>query len=266
MFDKLIKFSIKNKFFIGLMTLLLIIWGIWSASRIPIDAQPDITNNQVQIITLCPTLAGQEVEQLVTFPVEQSIVNLPGVEEIRSISRFGLSVVTVVFADDVDIYFARQLIHQQMNEVVEEIPEGVGRPELAPVSTGLGEVYQYILHPKKGSENKYSAMDLGLVILMAFILMALVALPCADAAEVNPVRMAHSEKTQDQSENTHSGSHSDHCSPLCLCDCCGISVMVFRLSFVECKNPLKRPARQKIRINDAYFESNFLATIWQPPK
>ena len=81
------------------MTLLLIIWGVWSATKIPIDAQPDITNNQVQIITLSPTLAGQEVEQLVTFPIEQSIVNLPNVEEIRSISRFGLSVVTVVFKD-----------------------------------------------------------------------------------------------------------------------------------------------------------------------
>ncbi|WP_410528439.1 efflux RND transporter permease subunit [Sphingobacterium sp. SGG-5] len=97
MLNNIIKFSIKNKFIIGLMTLLLIIWGGWSATKIPIDAQPDITNNQVQIITLTPTLAGQEVEQLVTFPVEQSIVNLPMVDEIRSISRFGLSVVTVVF-------------------------------------------------------------------------------------------------------------------------------------------------------------------------
>jgi len=158
--DNIIKFSIKNKFIIGLMTLLLIIWGVWSATKIPIDAQPDITNNQVQIITLCPTLAGQEVEQLVTFPVEQSIVNLPDVEEIRSISRFGLSVVTVVFADKVDIYFARQLVNEKLKEAEEQIPEGIGTPELSPVSTGLGEVYQYILHPKKGSEDKYSAMDL----------------------------------------------------------------------------------------------------------
>ncbi|TYP94446.1 cobalt-zinc-cadmium resistance protein CzcA [Sphingobacterium allocomposti] len=160
MLDNIIKFSVKNKFIIGLMTLLLIIWGVWSATKIPIDAQPDITNNQVQIITLCPTLAGQEVEQLVTFPVEQSIVNLPKVEEIRSISRFGLSVVTVVFQDDVDIYFARQLVNEKLKEAEEQIPEGVGTPELSPVSTGLGEVYQYILHPKKGSEDKYSAMDL----------------------------------------------------------------------------------------------------------
>lgn len=160
MLDNIIKFSIKNKFIIGLMTLLLIIWGVWSATKIPIDAQPDITNNQVQIITLSPTLAGQEVEQLVTFPIEQSVVNLPKVEEIRSVSRFGLSVVTVVFKDDVDIYFARQLVSEKLKEAEEQIPEGIGTPEMSPVSTGLGEVYQYILHPKEGSEDKYSAMDL----------------------------------------------------------------------------------------------------------
>ncbi|QKJ64252.1 CusA/CzcA family heavy metal efflux RND transporter [Flavobacterium sp. M31R6] len=160
MLDKIIHFSINNKFIIGLMTLFLIIWGVWSASKLPIDAVPDITNNQVQIITLCPTLAGQEVEQLVTFPIEQSIANLPDLVETRSISRFGLSVITVVFDDDVNIYFARQLISERLKEAISQIPEGIGRPELGPVSTGLGEVYQYILHPKKGSENKYSAMDL----------------------------------------------------------------------------------------------------------
>ncbi len=160
MLDKIIAFSIKNKFIIGLMTLALIIWGLWSASKLPIDALPDITNNQVQIITLCPTLAGQEVEQLVTYPIEQSIANLPDLEELRSISRFGLSVVTVVFDDKVDIYFARQLINEKLKEAEEKIPSGIGTPELAPVSTGLGEIYQYIIHPKKGSENKYTAMDL----------------------------------------------------------------------------------------------------------
>ncbi|EIA07359.1 MULTISPECIES: CusA/CzcA family heavy metal efflux RND transporter [Flavobacterium] len=160
MLDKIIHFSINNKFIIGLMTLFLIIWGVWSASKLPIDAVPDITNNQVQIITLCPTLAGQEVEQLVTFPIEQSIANLPDLEETRSISRFGLSVITVVFDDDVNIYFARQLISERLKEAISQIPQGIGTPELGPVSTGLGEVYQYILHPKKGSEKKYSAMDL----------------------------------------------------------------------------------------------------------
>ncbi len=160
MLSKTIAFSIKNKFIIGVMTLALIIWGAWSATRLPIDALPDITNNQVQIITLCPTLAGQEVEQLVTYPIEQSIANLPDLVELRSISRFGLSVITAVFEDKVDIYFARQLINEKLKEAEENIPNGIGTPELAPVSTGLGEVYQYIIHPKKGSENKYSAMDL----------------------------------------------------------------------------------------------------------
>ncbi|SIP86305.1 cobalt-zinc-cadmium resistance protein CzcA [Chryseobacterium sp. RU37D] len=160
MLDNIIRFSIRNKIIIGLMTLMLIIWGVWSATRLPIDAVPDITNNQVQIITVCPTLAGQEVEQLVTFPIEQSIANIPDIEETRSISRFGLSVITVVFKEDVDIYFVRQLISEHLNRVVEEIPKGIGTPEMAPVSTGLGEVYQYILHPIKGSEKKYSSKDL----------------------------------------------------------------------------------------------------------
>jgi len=160
MLDRIILFSIKNKLIIGLMTLALIIWGVWSASKLPIDAVPDITNNQVQIITVCPTLAGQEVEQLVTYPIEQSIANLPDLIELRSISRFGLSVITAVFDDKVDVYFARQLINERLKEAESRIPKGVGSPELAPVSTGLGEIYQYIIHPKKGSEHKYSAMDL----------------------------------------------------------------------------------------------------------
>lgn len=160
MLDNIIKFSIKNKLIIGIITLLLTIWGIWSAFKLPIDAVPDITNNQIQIITVCPTLAGQEVEQLVTFPIEQSISNLPDLEEMRSISRFGLSVITIVFKEDVDIYFARQLINEKLKEAEEKIPKGIGVPELAPVSTGLGEVYQYIIHPKEGSLKKYNTKEL----------------------------------------------------------------------------------------------------------
>ncbi len=160
MLNKIIHFSIKHKLIIGLMTLALIVWGVWSAAKLPLDAVPDITNNQVQIITLTPTLAAQETEQLVTYPIEQSLANLPDLEEMRSISRFGLSVITVVFHDDIDIYFARQLINEKLKEAEEAIPKGIGTPELAPVSTGLGEVYQYIIHPKKGAENKYTAMDL----------------------------------------------------------------------------------------------------------
>ena len=160
MLNKIIAFSIKNKFVVMMMTLTLVVWGIWSATKLPIDAVPDITNNQVQIITVCPTLASQEVEQLVTYPIEQSITNLPDLVELRSISRFGLSLITVVFKEEVDVYFARQLISERLKEAESNIPPGIGIPELGPVSTGLGEVYQYIIHPKKGSESKYSAMDL----------------------------------------------------------------------------------------------------------
>ena len=154
MLDKIIQFSIKNKLFVGIMTLMLIFWGVWSAIRLPIDAVPDITNNQVQIITSTPSLASQEVEQLVTFPIEQAIANIPGLEETRSISRFGLSVITAVFSEDMDIYFARQLVNEKLKEAQEQIPQGIGSPELSPVSTGLGEVYQYIIRPTEQSKNK----------------------------------------------------------------------------------------------------------------
>lgn len=160
MLNKIILFSIKNKFIIGIFTFALVVWGIWSATKLPIDAVPDITNNQVQVITSSPSFATQEVEQFITMPIEQSMANIPGVEEMRSVSRFGLSVVTVVFEEDVDIYFARQLVLERLKEAEEIIPEGKGKPELAPVSTGLGEVYQYVLHPVKGAEDKYSATDL----------------------------------------------------------------------------------------------------------
>jgi len=160
MLDNIIKFSIQNKLIIGLMTLLLVIWGLWSASKLPIDALPDITDNQVQIITQAPTLASQEVEQYVTYPIEKSLANLPDIIEMRSFSRFGLSVITVVFKDNIDIYFARQLIGEKLKQAEKNIPESMGKPELAPVTTGLGEIYQYVIHPAKGSENKYSAMDL----------------------------------------------------------------------------------------------------------
>ena len=160
MLDKIIKFSIKNKIVIGIMTLLLIIWGVWSATKLPIDALPDITDNQVQIITQAPTLASQEVEQYVTYPIEKAMANLPDIVEMRSFSRFGLSVITIVFKDEVNIYFARQLIGEKLKQAEKDIPASMGKPELAPVTTGLGEIYQYVIHPKKGSESKYSAMDL----------------------------------------------------------------------------------------------------------
>ncbi len=163
MLQKIIYLSIKNKLVVLAFTLVLIIWGLWSATRLSIDAVPDITNNQAQIITLSPTLAAQEVEQFVTYPIEQSLANLPDLTEMRSISRFGLSVITVVFEEKVDPYFARQLLLERLKEAEEKIPPGMGKPELAPLSSGLGEIYQYILHPVKGAESKYSAMDLRIL-------------------------------------------------------------------------------------------------------
>ena len=160
MLDNIIHFSIKNKLIIGVFTLALILWGCWSATKLPIDAVPDITNNQVQIITASPSLAAQEVERLITFPVEVNMANIPGLVEVRSISRFGLSVVTVVFTDETDIYWARQQVNERLKLAVEQIPKGIGAPDLAPVTTGLGEIYQYVIHPKKGYEDKYSPMEL----------------------------------------------------------------------------------------------------------
>ncbi len=134
--------------------------GIMECKQLPVDALPDVTNNQVQVITRAPTLAAQEVEQFITYPVEKSLSNIQGIVEMRSFSRFGLSVITVVFEENVNVYFARQLIAEKLKEAEEQIPKEIGTPELAPVTTGLGEIYQYVIHPKKGSEQKYSAMDL----------------------------------------------------------------------------------------------------------
>ena len=150
MIDRIIRFSIHNKAIIGLFTLVLVLYGAYSLTQLPIDAVPDITNNQVQVITTTPTLAAQEVEQFVTAPIERAMASLPDLVEIRSISRFGLSLVTIVFDEDVDVYFARTLVDQRLGEAAALIPPGVGTPTMAPVSTGLGEVYQYVLHPKEG--------------------------------------------------------------------------------------------------------------------
>lgn len=160
MLDKIIQFSIRNKFVILLFTLVLIAWGSYSLKKLPLDALPDVTNNQVQIITTAPTLASQEVEQLITYPLERAVKTVPNVIELRSISRFGLSVVTVVFEEDVDIYWAREQIFQRLKQAEENIPDYVNSPELAPISTGLGEIYQYDVYAKKGYENKYSAIEL----------------------------------------------------------------------------------------------------------
>ncbi len=160
MIDAIIRFSIKNKAFIALLTLALIGGGIYSAMKLPIDAVPDITNNQVMVITVAPNLSTEDIEQYVTYQVELAMSNLPGVTEIRSISRFGLSVVTVVFKDKMGTYLPRQLVSEMLEEVKERIPEGFGEPFLAPISTGLGEIYQYTLEVQPGYEDKYTDMDL----------------------------------------------------------------------------------------------------------
>jgi cobalt-zinc-cadmium resistance protein CzcA len=160
MLDKTIQFSIKNKFIILLFTLVLIAFGSYSLKELPLDALPDITNNQVQIITTAPTLASQEIEQLITFPLEQAVKTVPKIIELRSISRFGLSVVTVVFEDAVDIYWAREQIFQRLKKAEENIPKYVGSPELAPITTGLGEIFQYDVYAKKGYEKQFDAIKL----------------------------------------------------------------------------------------------------------
>jgi heavy metal efflux system protein len=163
MLDKIILFSIRNKFIVGLFTLALVLWGIYSLSRLPIDALPDITNNQVQILTTSPTLAAQEVEKFITYPIEQAVKPIPRLVELRSVSRFGLSNITAVFEEDVDIYWARAQISERLKEAENNIPEGMGTPELAPISTGLGEIYQYTVSAKAGFEEKFNAMELRTV-------------------------------------------------------------------------------------------------------
>lgn len=160
MFKAILQFSVKKKLFVGLTTLFLLIGGIYSMLTLPIDAVPDIPNNQVQIVTVSPTLAPQEVEQLITMPVEIAMSNIMNVTEIRSVSRFGLSVVTVVFKESVPTLDARQLVNEQIQTVAAEIPTELGMPEMMPITTGLGEIYQYILKVAPGYEDKYDAMEL----------------------------------------------------------------------------------------------------------
>jgi cobalt-zinc-cadmium resistance protein CzcA len=160
MLNKIIEFSIKNKLIVGLFVLALIGYGSYELTKLPIDAVPDITDNQVQVITISPALGAPDVERLITFPIEQVNSNIPGLKEIRSFSRFGLSVVTIVFDDGVDVYWARQQVTERLQEAQNQIPKGFGTPKLAPVTTGLGEIYQYAVRAKEGYENKYDAMKL----------------------------------------------------------------------------------------------------------
>lgn len=160
MLNKIIAFSIRQKLLVGLCVLALVAWGIFETTRLPIDAVPDITDNQVQVITVSPSLGAPDVERQITIPVEQACRSIPGMRQVRSFSRFGLSLVTIVFNDDVDIYRARQLVNEQLQGLQQELPQGIGIPSMAPVTTGLGEIYQYVLRPEKGFEQKYGPTEL----------------------------------------------------------------------------------------------------------
>ncbi|TQD35402.1 CusA/CzcA family heavy metal efflux RND transporter [Haloflavibacter putidus] len=160
MINRIIDFSIRNKFLIGLFMVGWIGMGIWSMQKVPIDATPDITNNQVQVITQAPNLSTEDIEQFVTYPVEVAMSNLPDVKEIRSVSRFGLSVVTIVFKDEAGTYLPRQLVSEKLTKVREEIPEGFGSPMMGPISTGLGEIYQYTLEVEEEYQDKYTITEL----------------------------------------------------------------------------------------------------------
>lgn len=161
--NSLIRFSVQNKFVIGLFVIGLIIWGSWALTQIPIDAVPDITDNQVQVITVSPTLAPQEVEQYITVPVELQLANLPGVNQIRSVSKFGLSVITIVFDEKVPVLESRQLVNEQLPLAAEEIPNDLGTPRMMPITTGLGEIYQYVLTPEPGYEDQFDPQEIRTV-------------------------------------------------------------------------------------------------------
>lgn len=160
MLNKIIEFSIRNKLIIGFFVITLIGLGIYETSKLPIDAVPDITNNQVQIITVAPSFGATDIERLVTFPIEQANSNINGLKEIRSFSRFGLSLVTIVFDDATDVYWARQQVAERLQKVQSQIPQGIGTPEMGPISTGLGEIYQYVVRPKEGYESRYNETEL----------------------------------------------------------------------------------------------------------
>ena len=160
MLNHIISFSIKNKLIIGLFIIGLIGYGSYQFTKLPIDAVPDITDNQVQVITTAPSLGAPDIERLITFPIEQANSNIPGIKEIRSFSRFGLSLITIVFEDDVDIYWARQQVSERLTQAQSQIPKSLGTPVLAPVTSGLGEIYQFVIRAKGVYKLKYDATEL----------------------------------------------------------------------------------------------------------
>ena len=159
MFQKLITYSIRHKLVIGVLSITLAIWGVWALVHLPFDSTPDITDNQVQVITQAPSLGAQEVEQYVTTPVEMALANIPRIQERRSISRSGLSVITLVFDDAADIYWARSQVSQVVEQLEKELPKNT-ETEMGPIATGLGEIYHYTIRAKEGYEHKYSLTQL----------------------------------------------------------------------------------------------------------
>jgi len=160
MFNRIIYFSIHNKLIVTAFLLVVVGWGVYNLSHLSLDAVPDITDNQVQVITSTPDLSAQEVERLITYPLEMEMGNIPEVAEIRSISRFGLSVITIVFLEHVDIYWAREQISQKLQSARNKIPSSIGNPEMGPISTGLGEIYQYVIYPADGYEDRFDPTEL----------------------------------------------------------------------------------------------------------
>lgn len=160
MINSIINFSIRNKLIVGLMVIGLIAWGSYSLSKLPIDALPDITSNQVQVITQSPALAASEVEKFVTYPLEISLRTIPNVKGIRSISRMGLSIITVVFEDGIATEVTRQQVAEKLKAAEPYLLKGAGIPEMAPITTGLGEFFQYTLTVDPAFKNQYSLADL----------------------------------------------------------------------------------------------------------
>jgi len=163
MINKIIHFSVHNKLTTGVLLGIFMLWGVYSFTQLSIDALPDVTNNQVQVITNSPNLATQEVEQFITYPLETEFKSLQGLVELRSTSRSGLSVITIVFKDNMPLNITRQLVAEKIKVAQENIPKEYGQPDLIPPTTGLGEIYQYVIVPKKGFEDKFTSMDLRTV-------------------------------------------------------------------------------------------------------
>ncbi len=171
MINRIIDLSLDNRFLVIAVWLIAVAVGFNSLTKLPIDAVPDVTNVQVQILANSPGLGPEEVERFITFPVETAMSGLPKIEAIRSVSKFGLSLVTVVFEEGTDIYWARQLVAERLSEARDRIPKGYGEPEMGPISTGLGEIYQFEVRGEPAcapgepdTESCYTPMELRTIL------------------------------------------------------------------------------------------------------